>query len=1405
MQRSFLVLMLVLVSVYGFPVLADEPVCQENRPVDDVLQAFDNLTHHGEWLGFHNGAGAPPRAELFSENHIQGIARSPRPGTPYFFVTSSGVWNDSDGSDGNLMVIEMGSRDESGERLRSNRLLRSWQTSCTPPDGSDRVVLNIPFPNHAHPGGMEMIGDILVVPLEKGRKDTGFCDGGSNHGGGCDDNNDCPSYCVGMVCEGGSNDGAPCTSIADCDGGGDCVGEGTCEGGINEGQSCGDHSDCESRQGACISGLVCEGGTNDGDSCADGDDCDSGACVNGQICDGGAYDGYACESDTDCPASGGTCILEGLCDGGSNDGNTCDDKDDCPSFSGFCSALGTCVGGSYYGDPCEFDKDCEDEGACRGLPKTRIVFYDMSNPLEPVLLPCSLELDHGAGAVGLAKLDDGHFLMGLAWGFGEEVKFWRSNKTSFFDEGFRFEYHDTWYPPGPKACSNPWAICNNTYQSISFVTQAEDNRLFMLAGRNTNVLAPHVPGEDVITVYEITGVAPGEEIVLEQHRSERAFTFQNDSSFVDYWTLYPEICTTPVYGDIPYYPVELTNADLLAGGTTYVSPSGELMFYAVTHYNDGVVGAGGDRIVRVVELRHQNVVRDDSSTYQPTADPGGPYTVDEGSAIELNGEGSRAALAAPWAQLFEDADFQGQSVMFDYADRDKDNYEDFGRLDGEAALWPCLDVEAIAEVTNNGKALIMDEIIPMNLTIDDFTYKACFLFEVGDECWITPPIPEIKGHEVCVEVCVPYTNICWDECACLPALPGQSLDCTLTPAIPGVPGYEIPIPDPFGRGWTVVPDLLALVSQLQTVVDQIGNCGRILGQDFREPPAPPAILDVIDPATYDENGDAIPDAVQDLEGFVNLFPTFGSDVVSAIGEVVNYAEDLVEYIDELLTTIHGFNDRASSVRWYAPVGTDIVVYDKTDYRGAKLVLEGTGGVEEIFNLGFVELTNQDGSPGHDANDRIRSMRFEGLYSTPYLDSYAWSITSPAPPEPLALHDAATAIPTFDASVGDGPTKATVELVVVDSLGGSYSATTSVQVLNVAPTIDVIGPDQAVFEDDTLVLPPVQFSDPGVLDTHTATIDWGDGSAVEAGVVTQEAGGGQVNGNHVYGDNSTYTVTVTVTDDDGGSISGQFTVTVSNLDPTPTLDTTSATTFHGGLAFTGKIGVEQSHDASATDPGSDDLRFTWTAVHQVSGSQIDFGQTDYFNDGQGPDPLPSGPGTFPFNADDTATVTFADLGVYLLTVSAEDDDGGSAEASLSKLIAGNSDRPLVPARWRKEFAEQDNEATLLALLGYVNFASSFFSEQVAVESIEQAYEALKPADIDLADSNVGQIRGMTALWLLAAWLNTAAGARDLNAIQSDGTTLLETFYAAEDVLANPSAKKRDCLSVLRTMIDVCTGK
>jgi len=110
----------------------------------------------------------------------------------------------------------------------------------------------------------------------------------------------------------------------------------------------------------------------------------------------------------------------------------------------------------------------------------------------------------------------------------------------------------------------------------------------------------------------------------------------------------------------------------------------------------------------------------------------------------------------------------------------------------------------------------------------------------------------------------------------------------------------------------------------------------------------------------------------------------------------------------------------------------------------------------------------------------------------------------------------------------------VSLRVSDEEGRTGMDTLFVTVNNVAPTvsIDKVTPSSRLLSSGGVVTFNVSFTDPGVLDTHSAIIYWHDGT-VEAVTVNQGAGSGTIVVSHVCADPPTCEIKVCVTDDEGG--------------------------------------------------------------------------------------------------------------------------------------------------------------------------------------------------------------------------------------------------------------------------------
>ncbi|MCW4044791.1 MAG: PKD domain-containing protein [Candidatus Bathyarchaeota archaeon] len=186
-----------------------------------------------------------------------------------------------------------------------------------------------------------------------------------------------------------------------------------------------------------------------------------------------------------------------------------------------------------------------------------------------------------------------------------------------------------------------------------------------------------------------------------------------------------------------------------------------------------------------------------------------------------------------------------------------------------------------------------------------------------------------------------------------------------------------------------------------------------------------------------------------------------------------------------------------------------------------------------------------------------------------------------------------------------------------------TAITTVTVNNVDPSINAVS-DTTINEGDTYTASG-SFTDPGA-DTWTATVDYGDGSGTQTLTLSDKT----FSLSHTYTDNGEYKVTVTVTDDDGGTVSKTATVQVINL--APKVDAGSDVSVDEGSPV--------SFPGSYSDPGVNDS--PWTI-------EWDFG------DGA------KASGTL------TPTHTYTDSGVYTVTLTVTDKDDGVGTDTLTVTV------------------------------------------------------------------------------------------------------------------------------------------
>ena len=325
-----------------------------------------------------------------------------------------------------------------------------------------------------------------------------------------------------------------------------------------------------------------------------------------------------------------------------------------------------------------------------GLPITMVQFLDVTNPENPQITSRFEPKDkygdaiEKAGVIGITPCAAtrpeppcaaGRYLMVITGGDNRVLQFYLSTTDDLSSpslswwpiETFEADHGLDCEPLGgcvPRLSPDEIYLGENWpdyHQTLQFLRESDLNGTLYLAGA-----IGHFMGDDFIYLYRVDFV--DNEVKLKSYFRHHKISH-------------------PAHDQLAYSE---RLANFGAASTFHVTPSGELLFYATEHDNDGPTGSNDRGTVKMGEWRHRDMVRPGSPTLAPTVNAGGPYVANEGSSIEL------AAIAGPpatkaWVQLYEHPSYAGRDVVVDFDDRGKDDFDNFDHLDSPYLL-PELDI-----------------------------------------------------------------------------------------------------------------------------------------------------------------------------------------------------------------------------------------------------------------------------------------------------------------------------------------------------------------------------------------------------------------------------------------------------------------------------------------------------------------------------------------------------------------------------------------------------------------------------------------------------------------------------------------------------------------------------------------
>jgi hypothetical protein len=292
-------------------------------------------------------------------------------------------------------------------------------------------------------------------------------------------------------------------------------------------------------------------------------------------------------------------------------------------------------------------------------PPGQIVLFDLSelaNGRENPTPIQAIALNHKIDNLGIAKLNDDYIIWVNGDG-GRVTKFYKTSSSNLRDNNLGLVKIQDWDPSSIDdydGNGDPFPSGSGAHQSSALIRETGGD-LYLIGMRHPGGL-PWI-GSDYADLYRVDSKPDGGFKLT--HFLTKHFYCVYDG------------------GQSGGTGSDMRIGNFAAAENAYVSPSGELILYSIPH--DDEDWADPD-FTKLGEFRHWDVNCENSPLRLPTVDAHGPYAVNEGASVTLNGFGGLPA-DRPWVELYDDNHWEDRSIMVDYDDRMNFELNNFNNLD----------------------------------------------------------------------------------------------------------------------------------------------------------------------------------------------------------------------------------------------------------------------------------------------------------------------------------------------------------------------------------------------------------------------------------------------------------------------------------------------------------------------------------------------------------------------------------------------------------------------------------------------------------------------------------------------------------------------------------------------------